>query len=544
MKAKVSKSAVVPGSARTPQVFRCIWTGAILLLTSLPALFHWWATPPGYHYTWAVPPYPEDSFGYMAWAEQARHGALLFKLKYTALPHAPFLFHPLFLVCGWVSRALSLPIGVVFWLAKTAGVFFFLVVLWHYLNELRLSLSALVAASLLVTLASGLGGMLVLCGAGFHGTSTAIDLWVPESSTFWSLLWNPLFPWSLSCLLLSIFWVERGSREGAAADFWKGGAAAALLALLHPYSIPLVFLWVALVTGVRCRARAPMLLLRFFAVAGPVALYVGALSRLLPILARHGSSGEMTTPGVWPVVLGFGVPLLIVALSLLLQRSALLKPHWHLFLWLALALALAYAPWWFQRKLLFGAQIPLAILAAIALDRLVRQFRPGMQPAVWTGAAILLGPLCLASSWHVVNNEFKQIDENRESAYYISEEMNQALQFLRGQGHPDRVVFATPATSRFIPALAGNTTVWGHWAMAVDKKEREEMLGRVLDVRSDLNDATRAADFWSTGIDYVFADGGLRQSIARYPFVWGVILRDAPKSFENRSVTIYERARP
>jgi len=80
--------------------FRWGWTAFMMVATSIPYLVYWLLTPAGFHYTWIMPPYPEDSLGYLAWAQQAAQGSVLFQMKYTALPHAPFLFHPFFLVCG------------------------------------------------------------------------------------------------------------------------------------------------------------------------------------------------------------------------------------------------------------------------------------------------------------------------------------------------------------------------------------------------------------------------------------------------------------
>ena len=68
----------------------------IVVATSLPYVVNWFFTPAGHHYTWIMPPYPEDSLAYLAWSQQAAHGSLLFKLKYTALPHTAFLFQPFF----------------------------------------------------------------------------------------------------------------------------------------------------------------------------------------------------------------------------------------------------------------------------------------------------------------------------------------------------------------------------------------------------------------------------------------------------------------
>ncbi len=54
-----------------------------------------------------------------------------------------------------------------------------------------------------------------------------------------------------------------------------------------------------------------------------------------------------------------------------------MKRYWQLVAWFVLSLALAYAPLWFQRKLIFGAQIPLCILAAISFDLLLAKCASG-----------------------------------------------------------------------------------------------------------------------------------------------------------------------
>ena len=110
--------------------------------------------------------------------------------------------------------------------------------------------------------------------------------------------------------------------------------------------------------------------------------------------------------------------------------------------------------------------------------------------------------------------------------------------FLKQQSKPDDVVFASPATSRLIPALSGNTTVWGHWAMSVDADERRKWLGNLF---SNVDDSNRSQQFWSNDIEFIFANGALKQWLEQSPFGWGAILRDARKVFENRSVVIYQR---
>src|SRR5437867_11473434 len=119
--------------------FRLGWTVFVIAATSIPYLLNSLSTPPGSHYTWIVPPYPEDSLAYRAWSQQAAQGSLLFQLKYTALPHAAFLFHHLFLICGWISAVFYCDIGIVLLVVKAAGVVLFLAAFYGYTDFLLLS---------------------------------------------------------------------------------------------------------------------------------------------------------------------------------------------------------------------------------------------------------------------------------------------------------------------------------------------------------------------------------------------------------------------
>jgi len=126
-----------------------------------------------------------------------------------------------------------------------------------------------------------------------------------------------------------------------------------------------------------------------------------------------------------------------------------------------------------------------------------------------------------------------------EGAYYISNEMLEGLKLLRKTSKPNEVVFATLSTSRLIPAFAGNTVVWGHWAMSVDLNERRDWYTKLFNNYQDWDDENRARQFWGSGIEYVFADSQLKKSIERDPMKWFVILRDADEVFRNEKVVIY-----
>ena len=532
---------MTPSPAAGLRNFRRAWTVFVVLATSLPYLLNWLATPAGFHYTWIVPPYPEDAFGYMAWTQQAAQGHFLFQFKFTALPHSAFLFHPFFLVAGWLSRLLGGNIGFTLFALKEFGVVFFLLAFFKYTDHLRLNRFQSIAAAILVCVSSGLGGLLAYLGLGNPSSNFSGDLWLVDMNTFWSLLWNPLFPYSLALMVLTLFWLDRGSRDGRKPDFWLGGAATGILALIHPYSQPLLFAFAVLITVLRQKASAPAYLSRYFLAAIPFVAYVGLVAVFNPLVSRHDSAGEMFSPSPATYALGFGLPLLFCVVGLAVEREQLVNRCWPVMLWFVLAAVLAYFPFWFQRKLIFGAQIPLSIVAAISLDLLLNRFSNfqtrGRATAV---AAIVFLPMLVSTPVYLLAGERREVRDNADGYYYVSDDVGNGLQFLKNQTKPSDVVFATVETSRLIPGLAGNTVVWGHWAQSVNLTERQIWITNLFNAHADWADTNRAREFWGTDIQYIFADGKFKQSLEQGPRQWRVILGDTDAVFTNRQVTIYK----
>jgi hypothetical protein len=525
--------------------FRWGWTSFMVLATSLPYFLNFAFTPAGHHYTWILPPYPEDSLSYMAWSQQAAHGALLFKIKFTALPQSAFLFHPFFLICGWISGLLGCDIGIVHLAVKEVGVILFFVLFYKYVTYLRLNTFQSVVASILVGISSGLGGM-----AGFILGSNAVnklssapaDLSMPEMSTYWSLLWNPLFPYSLLLMLLAIFYLDRGTRDRRKADLWLGGLATGVLALVHPYSQPLLLAFAVVIVLARRRANWLPYLLRYFMAVSPFLLYIVWVSEFQPIVLQHSAEGVMSSPNIVTYLLGFGFLLLMWIAGFTVGGGRWMKEYWQLAIWFVMSLALAYLPFWFQRKLIFGAHIPLCILAAISFDLILAKCPRGrVRKLCLVAAVVVLLPLLASTPVYLLMNESKEVRDNSAGGvYYISNDALNGFKFLKEQSKPDEVVFASLQTSRLIPAFSGNTVLWGHWAMSVDFDQRREWYLDLFERYQDWNSDKRASDFWGTGIEYVFVDDSPGQSIKEERWKWNAILKDADEVFRNGSVVIYK----
>ena len=525
------------------RAFRWGWLGFMVLATSIPYLWAWWSAPAGSHYTWILPPYPEDSLAYRAWSLQAAQGHWLFQLKYTAIPHAPFLFQPFFLACGWLSAWSSGDVGIVLWLVKMAGVACFLHFFYRYCDFLGLQPFQSIVAAILAGAASGVGGMLAEVGNAAHWPVPPADLWVVDINVFWSLLWNPLFPWALAVMIFVVHRIDRGTQTGRAADLWIGGIATGVMGLIHPYSVPFLGAAAIGLAVVRQKARAWTSVARFCVAAAPFIAYPLWLSSVNPLVARHSVLGAMKTPPLISCLLGFGFLLPLASVGLVLNQRRFLREHWTMIAWFVLSLIMAWLPFWYQRKFLFGAQLPLCILAAVSSDWILLTIGTiAMRRRVLAASCLVLLPLLVSTPAYLLRAEAREVRDNAGGAYFIGDDLWAAMHFLKQNAAPQEVVFATYETSRLIPAFAGNTVVWGHWAMSVDGKERAAWLAKLFDARTSATAEERSQEFWNSGIRYFLADGRMQQWLAQTPTAWPRL--ESEMVFSNRTTAIYRHRNP
>lgn len=527
-----------PASVRA---FRYGWTAFLVCATSFPYLLSFLSAPAGYRYTWILPPYPEDSLGYLSWSEQAARGALLFKVKYTALAQPAFLFHPFFLICGWAGRVFSVDLALVHFIAKEIGVVLFFLLFYKYTDYLELTDFQTVVASILLGVSSGTGGVLAFMGFADRLPFKPADLWVPELTTYWSLLWNPLFPYSLLLMLLVIYQIDRSSRLKRKRDIWVAGLTAGVLALVHPYSQPLLLTFAVILITVRVRDQWLSYLIRYCIPLFPFDLYLLLLLKFQPVVSQHNSRGAMTSPSVPALLAGFGVPLLILLLGFTVEWGGWLKRYWQVGLWFLLCFSFSYLPLWFQRKLILGAHIPLCILAAISFDLMLSRISsPPRRKLAAAIATIALIPVLVATPVYLLKTERAAVQDNSKGAYFLSDDVVNAMKYLKNRTNPEELVLASLGTSRFIPAYSGNRVLWGHWAMSVDFERRKDWYETLFGREQNWYDTERSNMFWSTGIVYIFSDQDMKRAIENRPWQWDVILRHADKVFQNGAVTIYK----
>jgi hypothetical protein len=498
------------------------WAAAAVVLTSFPYVAAWLRAPAGASYGWILPPYPTDSLAYFSWVKEAQSGAWLFTLKYTIAHQRAAMFHPLFLLAGWICRATGWSAGFCVFVLRGAGTALFALSLERLLRRLPLTASQRPLAMALVLLSSGFGGLAAALAPGWTAAHPPTDLWLLDVNTLWSLTWGPLFPFGWALMLESLRLLLEPDAARRDASFLKAGALVCLLAFVHPYDAA-TMAFLAVVLGLSrpggLRAAAA-----FAAAAAPGALVQVALSRGDPVLARTTQLAADPSPGLLALALGLGLPGLLAAAQAWRVvkdgRAAQFRP---LLAWAGGALLLCRAPVWFQRKLLGGVHIPICLLAAPALEAAAGRLAKLLDPRSATLRRTLIFALvALTAATHLVNARasWAVLRESGDwGPYYLDADLTRAFDYLSANTGRDEVVVAQLQASRLIPAWAGNTVPFGHWGYSVEP-ERLQWAASVFSPESGWTPERRAAELRAAGIRYVFVDPDLLMTLGGAVPAW------------------------
>lgn len=336
-------------------------------------------------YTWCAYNVTDHAV-YLSWMRQYADGAWTQRNLFTTLPQAGHQFNLFFLILGALSRWTGMPAIAVYHAARLASIPVCLMLVWR-LGELLLSAPLQRrTAFLTVALSSGLGWIPGFWERGFAGP---VDTWQPEAVTFLSLYLYPLFTVSLVLMLATLICLIEAERRRSFRHALGAGAFACILGNVHTYDIiTLSAVWLAIVGvagGARLRGGrcAPPFVpdrgtpLRMLAAGLPAALSSGHMFwiyRTEEVFARRVAVATLTPSLPW-VLLGFGLLLPAAALACRAPRHPDAGPEAGvtaggiglLWAWAIVNIGVAYLPFAFQRKLLMGAHIPIAMLAGIGI---------------------------------------------------------------------------------------------------------------------------------------------------------------------------------
>ena len=407
---------------------------------------------------------PYDSASYLAKMRQGEEGRWLYSLAFSESPGSGALIFPYYLSLGHAARLLNMPLVSAWHTARLLGGLLFLIAAWEFFGRVGLSRRSRILAWILAALGAGFGFTAIA-----FGEFTA-DLWVAEYLPVLGMLTSAHFPLATALILLLAMQIALPARRPSPSSLALIFLSATLLGAVQPFGfLPLGaalaawMIWGRIDTGV-----FPEGTVAGFAAAGlgilPWAVHDLWIVRSLPAFASWFSQNLTPTPPIWDLALSLGLPGLIAAVSLVrflrnpgsirAKLRSVPRERLLLGLWIAVNLLLLYAPFSLQRRLMMGMWIPLAALAAPAIDAWL------FRPAISLGRALTVCVLVFLTS-AIIPFILLTAGLTRNPLLFLTRDEAAAVDWLEinAQGS---VVLAEPEVSLWLPGMAGVRVVYGH----------------------------------------------------------------------------------
>jgi hypothetical protein len=447
---------------------------ATLLLGELPHALATCCAPAGdtgFGTAWFVGDYAQYE---SAMRQGADHSGWLIHDPFTTEPQPAALMFPLYVAIGKLAAALSVPPSSVEQLVEIVARALLVLALWRFCRAFARGRSAALWAFGLALFASGFELFAALVG-GYAGN------WSYEMNGLGLLFAAPHVPLAMAATLELACELLRPRRAPSprSRPGWRHAAFAAIrgtspwwflklavlsasIALLQPFHLP-VLLSAATLTGLSFwltrRGLANLI--------GALVAVVAALPVLLPTIATfsfqsfwgatYTSQNFVPSPAPHELLVDLG-PTLVLALLGALALKGRVAPF-GLLIWLLLALVAMYLPVPYQRRLAFGIEPMVAVLAANSLVAACRGLAPG-----WAATARLVTLAVAASGTALVLVGI--VDSGVRNApqpvYRSTTDLDAAAAWLDTQANPNDIIVADWDASNYLAPRTAAHVYGGH----------------------------------------------------------------------------------
>jgi hypothetical protein len=463
--------------------FTLVFAAAIAALSLLPYLLAYLWAPPGHHFAGFFF-IADDATTYLAKMRQGAEGSWLWNDPYTSEPHGGVFLFSFYLLFGHLAALLHLPLIAAYHLARISGAVALVIAvdrLCHRVLPPELRKLGLV----LVILGSGAGFLAQALGnPSLLGSQVeALDLHLPELSGWYSILAIPHFAWATALIVAALLGLLRIVEVAG----WRPVAftSTALIALtaIHPQMIPvigviwiayqgLLFAWGARPSIVSLAAQAVPFLATI-----PLLVYNAWILFHDPTIAEWARQWRHQAPGPVSLALGLGLPLLAAAFGSVIVWRRRDRGLTLLLVWPPLVIALLYLPNVanIQRRLLDAIYVPIGILAAVGLTKLVA----GLRRARARRIQAVLVTICCFSSVIVLAIALRFASGSFAEAY-IGDDTWHALQWLSAHHQQDDRALSSPGAGQLLPAWAGVPVYVGHYSETLGYFQKIRNVAMVL----------------------------------------------------------------
>jgi hypothetical protein len=496
----------MPSSARRTFI---LWAGLALLWANLPYLIGYGLSTPQNHFGGFFL-YEQDGYSYYAKMRQGAVGSWNFHLPYTSEDEyqSGGLVYPFYLTLGKLMP-LSLSAEFLYQAARLLSSLLLLIVLARFIARFIPDRRWQLWTWWLILFSSGWG---LLVSYLIDPKYVAYELIAPDGFLF-SILYGP--PHIVLGFALLLIWIGytldtlKSDAPYLARRILIANVLGGLTALSREAYGPLfagVFIayWALLVIKHRrILWREGVLIVLSMIAAGLYGLYLLIAFQTIPGLAVWYAQNPFTTPNLLDFGLGFA-PLLILAiigLRLKWRDSSLVTQHSSfLAAWLIAGPIMAYMPISISRRLIAGWQIPLCVLGAYALIKLVDSRRP-LKQAIAIGLVMATLPTTLL----VIIGGNARVTAQPPPLFQSADQLA-ALDWLSQHTTDRDVVLSDWHFGNLVPTAAGARVFIGHPIETAFFKDKLAQVDHFYDPSTSTSDRLAFLTRWSISLIVVGPD--------------------------------------
>ena len=462
----------------------------------------------------------QDPNSYLAWCKQAQEGKLLFEDKYTTEKQNRHFFHPYFLAVGRIAMLFGINIETAYEMSRLFLGFCLLLIIYIfsivYFGTSGDAQIKRIFAFLFASIISGFGWVFpgsVVDKLENMFNLKPVDLWVTEGFTFLTILIRPLF--SLTQILILLFfiflYISRKNRKLIYSCL--SGFCLFFIGLVHPYDLVTIYLAVAIYLFLQFRFYREDI--RFTLVSSllpivfslPVLLYEYLLFTGNSVFSKW-SETITVSPNPLAYIIGYGILLIFAVIIIPFVYNRRRDIDMLILSWVFAVAILVYMPLNFQRRLIMGIQVPLALLTVEAIFHIIKL------KSIRINKIVIFSVLLIIS----VPSNIRYVTYSifHAKRYYLNYNISggdfAALKWIDTNIPSEATILSSFTTGLYIPGRTGNKVYVGHWDQTIDLSRKLTMVRGYYSGNMDYKE--RIKFLKENGINYVYC-GLFEKAICR-----------------------------
>jgi hypothetical protein len=233
-----------------------------------------------------------------------------------------------------------------------------------------------------------------------------------------------------------------------------------------------------------------------------------------PLFALEQLQGASISPSPINYLIGFGflVPLALLGAE---KRISSKNPLWKtLIVWIGISMIMVYAPVTFQRRMIEGVHIPIALLASVGVFSLYLKLKKVLGQ-IANPVLVLFLLLLSATSVYALFTDFATIEKDSKENYYyyVSKSDYDGLLWIRDNTDSHDVILSNWFYGNLIPGVSARKVYIGHKAQTISFSDKVSQINSFI-LSDDVFSSTTFLH--QNNINYIFL--GENDSITQYGF--------------------------